>query len=67
MRVKVDDLREILWGKRPVDAEWALRFGRFCGNGPALWMDMQVALDLWLAEQRVGKELEAIPNHAPKG
>jgi addiction module HigA family antidote len=63
MKVRVDDLREILWGKRPVDAEWALRLGRFCGNGPGFWMDMQAAADLWSAELRIGKELAAIPTH----
>ncbi len=47
-----------------VDAEWALRLGRFCGNGPELWMDMQAAFDLWLAEQRIGTEIESIPIHA---
>lgn len=26
----------------------ALRLGRFCGNGPDLWLRMQQAHDLWL-------------------
>ena len=65
MKVDLKDLVAILNGERRVDAEWALRLGRFCGNGPSLWMDMQAAVDLWFAEQRIGKDLEAIPNHAP--
>jgi antitoxin HigA-1 len=66
MKVKVEDLNAVLNGRARVDAEWALRFGQFCGNGPSLWMDMQAAIDVWLAEQRIGKELEAITSHAPK-
>ena len=65
MKVDLKDLVAILNGERRVDAEWALRLGRFCGNGPSLWMEMQAAVDLWFAKQRIGKDLEAIPNHAP--
>ncbi len=63
MKVDPKDLHAVLSGERPVTAEWALRFGKFCGNGPELWMDMQAALDLWRAEQRIGNEIKAIPDH----
>ncbi len=66
MKVDPKDLHAVLSGERPVTAEWALRFGKFCGNGAGLWMDMQAALDLWLVEKSIGKEIEAIPSHAPK-
>jgi addiction module HigA family antidote len=61
--VKVNELSELLDGKRPVDAEWALRLGQFCGNGPTLWMNMQAAVDLWDAENRLGERLKKIPPH----
>ena len=43
---------EILHGRRPVTPDMAIRIGRFCGNGPELWLRMQAALDLWKLERR---------------
>lgn len=65
MRVHPADLSNVLSGAQRVDADWALRFGRFCGNGPSLWMDMQADVDLWDAEQHFGNVLEEIPSYAP--
>ncbi len=42
---------EILHGRRPVTADMAIRIGRFCGNGPEIWLRMQAALDLWELER----------------
>ncbi|KAB1072135.1 helix-turn-helix transcriptional regulator [Methylobacterium planeticum] len=39
----------------------ALRLGRFCGNGPGVWLRMQGAHDLWQAERALGAELAKIP------
>jgi plasmid maintenance system antidote protein VapI len=38
----------------------SLRIGKFCGNGPQVWIRMQAAYDLWRAEQRVGAQIAAI-------
>ena len=43
--------------------EMALRLGKFCGNGPDLWLNMQHKVDLWNAKQKIGKDLEKIPEH----
>jgi plasmid maintenance system antidote protein VapI len=43
----------------------AIRLGKFCGNGPGLWLRMQEAFDLWHAERRLAKELDKIPAHTP--
>lgn len=48
-------------GRSAVTAEMALRIGRFCGNGPGLWLRMQQAFDLWEAQMQLGGKLEAIP------
>jgi addiction module HigA family antidote len=56
-------LHSILSGRSAVSAEMALRLGRFCGNGPGLWMRMQQAFDLWQAENRLTGELDRIPIH----
>jgi len=57
-------LHRIMNGSMGVTPEMALRLGRFCGNGPWLWLRMQVAFDLWQAERRIGKQISAIPTPA---
>lgn len=54
-------LHAIMSGRSAVTAEMALRFGRFCGNGPGLWMRMQQSFDLWQAQQALEGQLDAIP------
>ena len=44
--------------------EMAVRLGKWAGNGPALWLGMQQAFDVWHAEQALAEELERIPEHA---
>jgi len=39
----------------------ALRLGRYCGNGPEIWLRLQDAHDLWEAEQKIGEEIARIP------
>ncbi len=39
----------------------ALRIGKLCGNGPDLWINMQRAFDLDVAEQELAREIEKIP------
>ncbi len=56
-------LHRILAGTHAVTPAMALRFGKFCGNGPELWLNMQRAYDLWHAEREMGAELAAIPTH----
>ncbi|MGE3246866.1 MAG: HigA family addiction module antitoxin [Beijerinckiaceae bacterium] len=55
-------LYAILEGSRPVTANMAVRFGKLLGNGPALWLAMQAAYDIWHAEREV--PVAAIPTLA---
>ncbi len=57
-------LHAIMSGRSAVTAEMALRFGKFCGNGPGLWMRMQQAFDLWEAQGHLNGELDRIPVHS---
>ena len=57
-------LYKILSGSSPVTPEMAVRLGKWCGNGPGLWLRMQQAYDLWHAERVLGDKLDAIPSHA---
>lgn len=64
LRVTRQTLHRILAGRSAVTPEMALRLGRFCGNGPDLWLRMQQAHDLWRAQEELRAELEQIPEHA---
>ncbi len=50
-------LHRVLACTHPVTAEMALRLGKFAGNGPALWLRLQQAYDLWHLERRMESEL----------
>jgi addiction module HigA family antidote len=56
-------LHRILAEKQPVTPEMAVRLGRFCGNGPRLWLDLQQSHDLWRAERRLKRQVARIPAH----
>ncbi len=63
MKVTRQTLHRIMARKTAVTPEMAVRLGKFCGNGPDLWLRMQYAHDLWHAERRLKREIEAIPAH----
>lgn len=54
-------LHRVLAEKAPVTPDMALRLGKFCGNGPDLWLRMQQAYDLWHAERALRKVVGKIP------
>jgi addiction module HigA family antidote len=53
-------LHRVLAGKAAVSPEMALRLGKFCGNGPEIWLRMQQAFDLWHARRTIAGELQRI-------
>ncbi|MBF0270159.1 MAG: HigA family addiction module antidote protein [Alphaproteobacteria bacterium] len=55
-------LHRILAESASISPEMALRLGKFCGNGPDLWLNMQTAHDLWKAKQKMAKIIAAIPS-----
>lgn len=61
LRVSRQTLHRILAGKMAVSPEMAVRLGKFCGNGPGLWLRLQAAFDLWHAEKRLRGEVRRIP------
>jgi addiction module HigA family antidote len=61
LRVSRQTLHRILSGNMGVSPEMAVRLGKFCGNGPGLWLRMQVAHDLWHIERRMRAEIKRIP------
>ena len=64
LRVTRQTLHRILASRAAVTPEMAIRLGKFCGNGPGLWLRMQQAYDLWHAERRLRAEVDRIPTAA---
>jgi addiction module HigA family antidote len=64
LRVTRQTLHRILAGRAAVTPEMAVRLGKFCGNGPGLWLRLQQAYDLWHAQRRLRAEVERIPTAA---
>jgi len=58
-------LHRILAERAAVTPAMAVRLGKFCGNGPGLWLRLQQTYDLWHAERLLGDALARIPSHRP--
>jgi addiction module HigA family antidote len=56
-------LHRIMAGTHSITPEMALRLGKFCGNGPGLWLRLQQKYDLWHAQKRLQSEIDKIPGH----
>ncbi len=54
-------LHAILSERTAITPEMAVRIGKVCGNGPTLWLNMQIAHDLWQAERDLAETLASIP------
>ena len=52
-------LYDILNERKPISPEVAVRLGKLFGNGPKLWIGMQMAYDTWQAEHNV--DVSGIP------
>ena len=53
MGVPIQRVNGIVGGRRAVTAETAILLSRALGTTPDLWLNLQVAIDLWDAEQRL--------------
>jgi antitoxin HigA-1 len=65
LKITRQQLHRVLSEESSVSPEMALRLGKFCGNGPDLWIRMQEAYDLWQARQKLGREIDKIPTLEP--
>jgi addiction module HigA family antidote len=63
LRISRQTLHRILKGTHAITPEMAVRLGKFCGNGPGLWLRMQQSYDLWEANEKLAEELAQIPQH----
>ena len=60
MGVSRQTLYQVLQGKNALTAEMALRFSRLVGGTPDIYLQMQVAYDLFEARKRIKDKLEEI-------
>jgi antitoxin HigA-1 len=58
--VPANRISSILNGTRGISADTALRFGRFFGQTPEFWMNLQRTFDLVVAERAIVDELKRI-------
>lgn len=50
-------ITDILNGRRSISADTALRLGRYFGNAPRFWLDLQSQYDIALVERERGAEI----------
>jgi len=50
-------ITDILNGRRSITADTAVRLGRYFGNEPRFWLDLQSQYDIALVEQERGTEI----------
>lgn len=59
LRLPSGRITDILNGKRGVSPETALRLGRYFGNEPRFWLNLQTAYELAVAEREIGERVIA--------
>jgi addiction module HigA family antidote len=50
-------ITDILNGRRSITADTALRLGRYFGNSPQFWLDLQSQYDISVVERERGAEI----------
>jgi len=58
LRVPPKRISAIISGKRGINADTALRLGRYFGTSAEVWMELQGDYDLAVARDAVGAEIE---------
>ena len=61
LHVSRQTLHAILREEAAVTPAMALRLGKLCGNGPAVWLNLQMTWDLERLSVEMADELAAIP------
>ncbi len=65
MGVPIQRVNGIIAGRRAVTAETAILLSRALGTTPEVWLNLQVAVDLWDAQQRMPRGRVMARAHAP--
>jgi addiction module HigA family antidote len=59
LRLPSGRITDIANGKRGISPDTALRLGRYFGNSPRFWANLQTSYDLARAEQELGAKVKA--------
>jgi addiction module HigA family antidote len=57
-------ITDILNGRRSITADTAVRLGRYFGNSPQFWLDLQGQHDIAVVERERGREIVRSVRHA---
>ena len=63
IHVPYQRVNELVNGRRGVTPSTALRLAKYFGVSPGFWMNLQLRWDLYHAQQKESKSLEAIHPH----
>ena len=58
IKVSRPRLNDIVFGRRAVTTDTALRLGRYFGTTPEFWINLQIRYDLDVAERTVRRKIE---------
>src|SRR5881275_3731321 len=61
LRVPTNRVTSILNGQRAITGDTALRLAHFFGTSAEFWLNLQNLYDLRLAQEKVGKSIQALP------
>ena len=59
LRTPSGRITDIVNGKRGVSPETAMRLGRYFGNSPRFWLNLQMSYELAAAEAKLGERIAA--------
>jgi addiction module HigA family antidote len=59
LRLPSGRITDVLNGKRGISPDTALRLGRYFGNSPRFWLNLQTAYELSLAEKESGARIKS--------
>ncbi len=60
LHAPVSRVSEVIRGRRSVNADFALRLGRWMGPGPDIWHNLQKTYDVRIAERVHGDEIARV-------
>jgi len=60
LRVPASRVSEVIRGRRSVNADLALRLGRWMGTGPDIWLNLQKTYDGRIAEREHSDEIARV-------
>src|SRR5438034_8769341 len=61
INVPTNRITQILNGTRAITGDTALRLAHFFGTSAQFWLNLQSLYDLRLAQEKVGKSIQALP------